>query len=217
MGNYSQTLDPVRSSESRQKRDETRVDPPREYKEEHKLRQKTLIRMGNTQARRRLNAKDFQYIANNTALLNMQIVTEYFTELTQKYPEDKVDQLAEKLRNVEKTDGTIPMFTIAMLLFWFSDGPVDENLAEMFKLFDEDGNGNISIQELLSMMAFFIELGMDTGNVDMAKTMAEVFSLGDTNKDEKLSKVEFVQGMKQHPVTSKLLSVKKIDDLLATF
>ena len=38
--NYSQTLDPVRSSESRQKRDETRVDPPREYKEEHKLKQK---------------------------------------------------------------------------------------------------------------------------------------------------------------------------------
>jgi len=109
------------------------------------------------------------------------------------------------------------MFTIAMLLFWFSDGPVDENLGEMFKLFDEDGNGSISIDELLNMMAFFIELGMDTGNVDMAKTMAEVFSLGDINKDEKLSKIEFVQGMKQHPVTAKLMSVKKIDDLLATF
>jgi len=195
-------------------------------------------KMGNAQARRRLNAKDFQYIAKNTALLNMQIVTEYYTELVQKYPDgkmeaedfkriihlafpernqDKVNQLAEKLRNVEKTDGTIPMFTIPMLLFWFSDGPVDENLAEMFKLFDEDGNGNISIDELLNMMAFFIELGMDTGNVDMAKTMAEVFSIGDINRDEKLSKVEFVQGMKQHPVTSKLLSVKKIDDLLATF
>ena len=84
--------------------------------------------MGNAQARRRLNAKDFQYIAKNTALLNMQIVTEYFTELVQKYPDgkmeaedfkriihlafpernqDKVNQLAEKLRNVEKTDGTI--------------------------------------------------------------------------------------------------------------
>ena len=37
------------------------------------------------------------------------------------------------------------------------------------------------------------QLGMDTGNVDMAKTMAEVFSIGDINKDEKLSKVEFVQ------------------------
>ena len=128
--------------------------------------------MGNAQARRRLNAKDFQYIANNTALLNMQMVTEYFNDLTSKYPdgkmdvqdfkkifqlafperkEAKVDQLAEKLRNVEKTDGTIrkmkyhekiilgitltlyisAMFTIAMLLFWFSDGVLDENLAEV--------------------------------------------------------------------------------------
>ena len=63
----------------------------------------------------------------------------------------------------------------------------------MFNLFDEDGNGNISIEELLNMMAFFIEVGMDTGNVDMAKTMAEVFSLGDINQDDKLTKVEFVQ------------------------
>ena len=42
------------------------------------------------------------------------------------------------------------------------------------------------------MMAFFIEIGMDTGNVDMAKTMAEVFQRGDANKDEKLSKMEFI-------------------------
>ena len=29
----------------------------------------------------------------------------------------------------------------------------------MFNLFDEDGNGTISIEELLNMMAFFIEIG----------------------------------------------------------
>ena len=34
--------------------------------------------------------------------------------------------------------------------------------------------------------------GMDTGNVDMAKTMAEVFAKGDANKDEKLNKQEFI-------------------------
>ena len=62
----------------------------------------------------------------------------------------------------------------------------------MFNLFDEDGNGTISIEELLNMMAFFIEIGMDTGSVDMAKTMAEVFAKGDANKDEKLNKLEFI-------------------------
>ena len=62
----------------------------------------------------------------------------------------------------------------------------------MFNLFDEDGNGTISIEELLNMMAFFIEVGMDTGNVDMAKTMAEVYQKGDANKDDKLNKKEFI-------------------------
>ena len=127
--------------------------------------------MGNAQARRRLNAKDFQYIANNTALLNMQIVTEYYTELIKKYPDgkmdvadfkkifhlafpersqDKVDQLAEKLRNVEKTDGTIPLFTIGMLLFWFSDGPMNENLAEVQtkKYFDFVENNLLFFQDV---------------------------------------------------------------------
>ena len=33
---------------------------------------------------------------------------------------------------------------------------------------------------------------MDTGSVDMAKTMAEVFAKGDANKDEKLNKQEFI-------------------------
>ena len=106
----------------------------------------------------------------------------------------------------------------------------------MFNLFDEDGNGNISVEELLNMMAFFIEIGMDTGNVDMAKTMAEVFQRGDANKDDKLNQKEFVnvskslssrynelphitfcQGMMSHPVTAKIMSVKTIDGLLETF
>merc|ERR1712236_11202 len=132
-------------------------------------------------------------------------------------PEEKLDALIEKIRNVEKTDGSIPIHTIAMLIYLFSDGKTEDNLGQMFNLFDEDGNGNINIKELLNMMAFFIEIGMDTGNVDMAKTMAEVFAKGDKNKDEKLSKEEFIQGMTQHPVTSKILKVKTIDALLQTF
>merc|ERR1711972_706566 len=77
-------------------------------------------------------------------------------------PEEKLTALTEKLRNVEKTDGTIPMHAIAMLLYLFSDAKKEENLGQIFNLFDEDGNGNININELLSMMAFFIEIGMDT-------------------------------------------------------
>ena len=62
----------------------------------------------------------------------------------------------------------------------------------MFNLFDEDGNGDISIEELLNMMAFFIEIGMDTGSVDMAATMAEGFQKGDKNQDDRLTRQEFI-------------------------
>jgi len=194
--------------------------------------------MGNAQARKRMKAQEFHFIAKNSAFLNREVVSSEYNDLLAKYPlgkmdpedfkrifnlafperpEEKVNALTEKLRNCEKTDGSIPMHAIAMLLYLFSDAKKEENLAQIFNLFDEDGNGNISIAELLNMMAFFIEIGMDTGNVDMAKTMAEVFQRGDTNKDEKLSKTEFILGMTQHPVTAKILEVKNIDGLLATF
>eukprot|EP00092_Neocalanus_flemingeri_P022114 GFUD01023990.1.p1 GENE.GFUD01023990.1~~GFUD01023990.1.p1 ORF type:complete len:196 (-),score=65.35 GFUD01023990.1:110-697(-) len=195
--------------------------------------------MGNSLARNRLKAQDFHYIAKNTAFLTNDVVSDYYKELIEKCgslgkmepedfkmifrlafperPEEKLDALVEKIRNVEKTDGSIPIYSIALLIYLFCDGKTEDNLGQMFNLFDEDGNGNISIDELLNMMAFFIEIGMDTGNVDMAMVMSEVFLKGDKNKDEKLNKVEFVQGMTQHPVTSKILQVKTIDALLATF
>merc|ERR1711915_38631 len=123
-------------------------------------------------------------------------------------PEEKLDALIEKIRNVEKTDGSIPIHSIAMLIYLFCDGKTEDILGQMFNLFDTDGNGTISISELLNMMAFFIEMGMDTGSNDMAMVMSEVFMNGDKNKDELLNKQEFITGMTQHPVTKKILEVK---------
>jgi len=194
--------------------------------------------MGNTQARNRLKAQDFHYIAKNTAFLTSDVVNDYYKEVIEsssigkmepemfkkifrlafpERPEEKLDALIEKIRNVEKTDGSIPIHSIAMLIYLFCDGKTEDNLGQMFNLFDTDGNGTISISELLNMMAFFIEMGMDTGSNDMAMVMSEVFMKGDKNKDELLNKQEFITGMTQHPVTKKILEVKTIDALLATF
>ena len=86
---------------------------------------------------------------------------------------------------------------MGMLLYLFCDGKTEDNLLGIFNLFDEDGNGTISIDELLNMMAFFIEIGehffscvrqdltkshyagADSGSVDMATVMAEMFQKGD--------------------------------------
>merc|ERR1719192_2479581 len=120
-------------------------------------------------------------------------------------PEEKLDALIEKIRNVEKTDGSIPIHSIAMLIYLFCDGKTEDNLGQMFNLFDTDGNGTISISELLNMMAFFIEMGMDTGSNDMAMVMSEVFMKGDKNKDELLNKQEFITVGFNRNFTSKLI------------
>jgi hypothetical protein len=40
--------------------------------------------------------------------------------------------------------------------------------------------------------------------------MAEMFQKGDIDKNEKLELQEFIRGMLEHPVTSKILRIKKI-------
>merc|ERR1711970_359709 len=101
------------------------------------------ISMGNTQARNRLKAQDFAYIAKNTAFLTNDVVRDYHKEILEnssvgkiepelfkkifrlafpERPEDKLDMLVEKIRNVEKTDGSIPIHSIAMLIYLFCDG-----------------------------------------------------------------------------------------------
>jgi len=182
--------------------------------------------MGNTQARNRLKAQDFHYIAKNTAFLTSDVVNDYYKEVIEsssigkmepemfkkifrlafpERPEEKLDALIEKIRNVEKTDGSIPIHSIAMLIYLFCDGKTEDNLGQMFNLFDTDGNGTISISELLNMMAFFIEMGMDTGSNDMAMVMSEVFMKGDKNKDELLNKQEFITVGFNRNFTSKLI------------
>jgi len=194
--------------------------------------------MGNTAARHRLKAKDFAYISKNTAFLSRDIVADYYTDLVTRCsdgkmeaqefkkifrlafperPEDKLDLLTAKVANAEKTDGKIPLHTIGMLLYLFCEGKTEDNLGQMFNLFDEDGNGSINVEELLNMMAFFIEIGADAGSVDLATVMAEMFQGGDRNSDDKLTKAEFIQGMMGHPIIAEILKVKTIDALLATF
>merc|ERR1712226_743987 len=67
------------------------------------------------------------------------------------------------------------------------------------------------------LMSVFIEIAEGKeNNLDLAKVMAEMFKLGDKNKDEVLELAEFKAGMVEHPVTGKILREKSLDSLLAT-
>jgi hypothetical protein len=43
--------------------------------------------------------------------------------------------------------------------------------------------------------------------------MAEMYHVGDKDKNQKLELKEFIRGMLEHPVTSKILRIKKIGKL----
>merc|ERR1740131_563093 len=130
-------------------------------------------------------------------------------------PEEKVIKLADEMAN--KND-EISMANMLILFYLFCSGKMEDNLVHIFNLFDQDGNKVITIDELLSLMSVFIEIGEGKDHkVDLATVMAEMYRKGDADKNEKLELNEFVEGMMSHPVTSKIIGIKTIDALLEMF
>merc|ERR1712211_229915 len=184
------------------------------------------ITMGNAQARKRIKASDFHYLAKFTAFVSNELVEEYYKNLLEKYPdgkmdkedfiatfhlafptrpEDKVMKLAEEMAN---KDGKISMANMLILFYLFCSGKTEDNLVHIFNLFDTDGNKVITIDELLNLMSVFIEIGEGKSHkVDLATVMAEMFHQGDADKNEKLEMKEFVAGMLDHPVTAKIIQI----------
>jgi len=189
--------------------------------------------MGNAQARQRIKARDFDYLAKFTGFATDELVEEYFDQLMNKYPdgkmdaedfikvfciafpcrpEEKVQHLADELKN---KDGKISMANMLILFFMFCSGKLEDNLAAIFNLFDADGNKIVTLDELYEMMSVFIEIseGKDHKE-DLAKIMAEMFHKADENKDEVLELKEFQKGVMEHPVTAKIFRTKNIDSIL---
>merc|ERR1711955_10375 len=185
--------------------------------------------MGNAQARQRIKARDFDYLAKFTGFATDECVEHYFDALMDKYPdgkmssedfidtfkvafperpEEKVQKLAANMAN---KDGKISMANMLILFFMFCGGKLEDNLVGIFNLFDADGNKVITLNELYEMMAVMIEIGEEKDHkVDLAKTLAEMFQKADMNKDEVMDLKEFQRGVMDHPVTGKIFQIKKI-------
>merc|ERR1712121_356359 len=131
------------------------------------------VTMGNAQARRRIKASDFHYLAKFTAFATNDMVEEYYTTLMDKYSDGKISKLADEMAN--KND-EISMANMLILFYLFCSGKQEDNLAHIFNLFDQDGNKVIPIDELLALMSVFIEIGEGKNHkVDLATVMAEMF------------------------------------------
>jgi len=189
--------------------------------------------MGNAQARKRIKARDFDYLAKFTGFANEELVEEYFDVLMDKYPDGKMsiedfintfkiafperpeDKIQKLATNMANKDDKISMANMLILFYMFCGGNMKDNLVGIFNLFDADGNKVITLNELYEIMAVFIEIGEGKDHkVDLAKTMAEMFPKADINKDEVMDLKEFQTGVMDHPVTSNIFQKKKIDAIL---
>merc|ERR1712003_456657 len=136
----------------------------------------TSVIMGNAQARQRIKARDFDYLAKFTGFATEGLVENYFDNLMDKYPDgemetadfietfkiafperpdDKIQKLAVNMSN---KDGKISMANMLILFYLFSGGKLEDNLVGIFNLFDADGNKVITLNELYEMMAVMIEI-----------------------------------------------------------
>merc|ERR1712198_336907 len=172
------------------------------------------VTMGNAQARRRIKASDFHYLAKFTAFATNDMVEEYYTTLMDKYSDGKMSK-EDFIKTFKIAFPTRPEEKVIKLADEMANKNDEISMANMLILFYQDGNKVITIDELLALMSVFIEIGEGKDHkVDLATVMAEMFQRGDADKNEKLEMKEFCDGMTSHPVTAKILNIKTIDALL---
>ena len=87
-------------------------------------------------------------------------------------------------------------------------GSIDEKLRWAFQIYDIDGNGYITQNELFSIMKAVQNMvgAIDDENIMSKSRMSNVFNKMDLNKDCKLSLEEFLSGAQEDETFVHLLS-----------
>ena len=85
-------------------------------------------------------------------------------------------------------------------------GTLDEKLRWAFSIYDIDGNGYITVSEIISIIQSIQKMvgALDDSNTSEERVV-EVFTMFDTNNDGKLSMEEFLAGAKKDKIFMKML------------
>jgi len=103
-------------------------------------------------------------------------------------------------------DGSVSFKEYCIGLSVLVNGSTSDKIGFAFRIFDEDQNGFIEKQELVSMLSLqYKAIGFD-GFYSMATYFAEViFEKYDKNKDHHLSFEEFLEATQDEPMLTRLL------------
>merc|ERR1712242_79262 len=150
--------------------------------------------MGRANGKPVLSDEDLEFIAKHTAVSRDQIDEQYENFLG-KHPNGKITK------------------EFMMVLYIMSNGTPEENLKQIFRVFDINNDGKITLKELQKIVRDLFLL-INESNADKASQevlVKSTFNEMDENHDGKISQSEFVEACMAQRNFSTMLTLKIID------
>jgi len=180
-----------------------------------------------------LSKQDLDFIANHTAVSRDEVDRQYENFLS-KHPDGKITKrefrnmmqacfpdydtakLQEHIFRMYDTNGDnqIDFREFMIVLYVMSNGSPEENLRQIFRIFDINNDGTVSQKELIRLVKDLFHLFKKEDNPDKSSQEAlatKAFKEMDTNADGRVTQDEFVNACLNQETISKMLALKVID------
>ena len=141
---------------------------------------------------------------------------EEFKELLkQALPKKYVNTMAEHIYRMydENQDGSIDFKEFMVIFYVMSEGSEEEVLKGIFRAFDTDGNGSLTLDEIKKLVkSIYRLLKKDDPNLESEKFIADsTFAECDKDGDGKVTREEFIASCLDKGAFTTLLTMKIVD------
>ncbi|CAF0748412.1 unnamed protein product [Didymodactylos carnosus] len=149
-----------------------------------------------------------QQCTGNLKTMNKEQFCKFYKELR---PQENVDRLSECVFRAFDLDGDHGISFTEFLIAYISttEAPLEQKLRYAFNVYDIDKNSSIDRAEIILVLRSMFELlGMSDApeKYSYEQCADNIMKNLDSNSDERISKEEFIQGLKNDPFLQSLMN-----------